>query len=79
MTRFLRYMSKSLDSRQEAGNFILDWKDYIRMQQTSGLQLTTANLFPRSLKAEHDKMLKTIKDMEDLEKTRNIWRLKVSM
>ena len=76
MTRFLRYMSKSLDSRQEAGNFILDWKDYIRMQQTSGLQLTTANLFPRSLKAEHDKMLKTIKDMEDLDKNKKYQEIK---
>ena len=68
MTKFLRYLKIQLGQKKESGYFINDWKDYIRMQQASGLQLTTANMFPRNLKEEHDKMLKAINTMKDIEK-----------
>lgn len=68
MTKFLRYLKKQLRNRKVSGNFINDWKDYIRMLQADGLELTTANMYPRSLKAEHDKMAAAIKTMKDNEK-----------
>ena len=68
MTKFLRYLKSQLGRKKDSEYFVNDWKDYIRMQQATGLQLTTANMFPRNLKEEHDKMTKAIKTMKDLEK-----------
>ncbi|MDR0924193.1 MAG: PcfJ domain-containing protein [Hungatella sp.] len=68
MTKFLRYMKSQLGRKKNSGYFINDWKDYIRMLQNDGLELTTANMFPRSLKAEHDKMIKAVEIMKNIEK-----------
>lgn len=68
MTKFLRYLKNQIGRKKESGYFINDWKDYIRMLQADGLELTTANMFPRSLKEEHDKMLKAIETMKNVEK-----------
>jgi DNA-directed RNA polymerase subunit RPC12/RpoP len=68
MTKFLRYLKKQLRKRKDSGFFVNDWKDYIRMLQADGFELTTANMFPRSLKEEHDKMANAIKTMKSKEK-----------
>jgi len=68
MTKFLRYLKKQISTKKECGNFVNDWIDYIRMLQADGLELTTANMYPRSLKAEHDKMAAAIKTMKNNEK-----------
>ena len=68
MTKFLRYLKKQISTKKESRNFVNDWKDYIRMLQADGLELTTANMFPRSLKEEHDKMANAIKTMKNMEK-----------
>lgn len=68
MTKFLRYLKKQISTKKESRNFVNDWKDYIRMLQADGFELTTANMFPRSLKEEHDKMANAIKTMKNMEK-----------
>lgn len=68
MTKFLRYLKKQISTKKESRNFVNDWKDYIRMLQADDLELTTANMFPRSLKEEHDKMANAIKTMKNMEK-----------
>lgn len=74
--KIIRYAKKQLKNKKVAGNFISDWLDYIRMCTGAGLELNETLMFPRDLKAEHNKRTAEFKTIEDSEKNEMYQKLR---